>query len=247
MKLKLIAAAVALSVSAFAVNATPVNVDGLNGEDTLQDIIQSITVGGLSSIDVNTSQAAPDEVWVNTDSGISPARFVAEIAGNSAINSFGIYDPNDITKTFTIFGGSATPGSLTTFGIDGDGSVFADIGGFSDTGIDFSSSAFGFFMSNGTNTFYSEKSKNGGEDQMVAFQGGRGDTINLPGFGGNAAWTAGGWLIAFEDQLYSTSDQDFNDLVVFVESAMPVPEPGTLALLGLGIAGLGAARRRQKS
>lgn len=249
MNIKLIAAAITLGMASAAANATPVIVDGLNGEATLQDIIDGITVGGSSSIDVNADQAAPDEVWKNTDSGISPTRFVAEIAGNSGINTFGIYDPNNTANKVTIFSGADTAGSLTSFGVDSDGSVYAGLsGGFSDTGIDFSSTVFGFFLTGGGNTYYSEEDKNaGGEDQMVAFQGTSTDTIDLPGFGGPALWTQGGWLLAFEDQQYSASDMDFNDLVVFVESAAPVPVPGTLALLGLGLAGIGVARRRKKA
>jgi len=42
-------------------------------------------------------------------------------------------------------------------------------------------------------------------------------------------------------------DHDYNDLVVGVNFTPSVPEPASIALIGLGLAGLGLTRRKRKA
>jgi len=55
------------------------------------------------------------------------------------------------------------------------------------------------------------------------------------------------FLVGLEDQTDSTgADWDYNDAVFELVNIYPVPEPGTMSLLGLGVLGLFGMKRRKK-
>lgn len=176
---------------------------------SLQSYLNSKDGGINVAVDQDAAQTLR-----KTASGNSTFTLMLELAGDAANNAIGVYSNTASPTLVPVFPGAASQGWFAVASFLGSGNVVVNL--FDENAVLQSSavypgvngSDFGFYISGPNGTFYTQDYRNPGGNAQGLFFAGTGQN-------------AGTYWLAFEDIAYSSSDTDYNDAVLLLESVTP--------------------------
>ena len=250
------ASLMALTTSAFATpfsyNTRQVPITDTAGQQSLQEVIN--TVVGPDVINATTDQSRVG-AWSMSEADADAYRIaLLSPRGGGALGIFSL----DTGAEYTLLNATtAGTGYTAGFNIELNALGNYDLYVGNTLKDENFGQGFGFYWKEGTRKSYTLDSKNSGSQaQALAYLVGDMTDVTLHRDPTKTTSTTaqGGddWILAFDNQFELTdgvfdSLTDYNDAVFYMEDLSPVPEPGTMVLLGAGFLGLAIYAKRRKN